>query len=207
MIQSKEDYKYYLECDRVALGIDRERPMFMRDDIWRFERVLRRSEYWNNNRPHTLIKYLVVSVIRKLVNHQYYNLSVRLGFSIPLNVFGPGLAIVHYGTIVVAGEAKVGANCRIHEGVTIGATNGSSEAATIGDNVFIASGAKIIGAVTISSNVAIAANSVVVKHVISSTGCTVGGVPAKVISQNASRSNLSPATEKVDKNEFFITKR
>lgn len=113
-----------------------------------------------------------------------------LGFSIPINVFGPGLAIVHYGTIVVAQGAKIGSNCRIHEGVTIGATNGSSKAATIGDNVFIGSGAKIIGEVTISSNVAIAANSVVVKDVICENGCTVGGVPAKIISNNDSSSNI-----------------
>ena len=97
---------------------------------------------------------------------RFHRLSIKLGFSIPINVFGPGLAIVHYGTIVVANGAKIGANCRIHEGVTIGATNGSSKAAIIGDNVFIGSGAKIIGEVRISSNVAIAANAVVVRDVI-----------------------------------------
>ena len=120
---------------------------------------------------------------------------MKLGFSIPLNVFGPGLSIAHYGTIVVAEKAKIGANCGIHEGVTIGATNGSSDAAQIGDNVFIGSGAKIIGGVKISNNVAIAANAVVVRDVICDNGCTVGGVPAKMISTNSSESNLIKATE------------
>ena len=115
---------------------------------------------------------------------------MKLGFSIPINVFGPGLAIVHYGTIVVSAGSRIGKNCRIHEGVTIGATNGSSKAAVIGDNVFIGTGAKIIGELRISSNVAIAANAVVVSDVISENGCTVGGIPAKVISQNNSSSNI-----------------
>lgn len=133
----------------------------------------------------------------------YHHLSLKLGFSIPINVFGLGLAIVHQGTIVVAGEAKIGANCRIHEGVTIGATNGSSLAATIGNNVFIGTGAKIIGEVAISDNVAIAANAVVVKNVICDNGCTVGGIPARMISENTSRLNLNPATEMVDKTAFY----
>lgn len=52
------------------------------------------------------------------------------GFSIPVNSFGPGLSIAHGGTIVVNNTARIGKNCRIHEGVTIGATgkNGQAEA-------------------------------------------------------------------------------
>ena len=95
----------------------------------------------------------------------------------------------------------IGANCRIHEGVTIGATNGASDVAHIGDNVFIGSGAKIIGGVKISSNVAVAANAVVVNDIITEEGCTVGGVPARVISANTSHNNLILATEIVDRNK------
>ena len=148
----------------------------------------------------------MLKIRRLVINSLYHYLSVKLGFEIPYNVFGPGLAIVHRGTIVVAGGAEVGANCRIHEGVTIGATNGSSRAAHIGDNVFISTGAKIIGEVTISDNVAIAANAVVVKDVICDGGCTVGGIPAKIISGNNSRLNLKPATEIVDKSKFYCSK-
>jgi serine O-acetyltransferase len=101
-------------------------------------------------------------------------------------------------TIVVAVNARIGANCRIHEGVTIGATNGSDGAAKIGDNVFIGSGAKIIGEIKIADNIAIAANAVVVKDILES-GITVGGVPAKKISSNDSSSNLIRATEIVGK--------
>ena len=112
-----------------------------------------------------------------------------MGFSIPKNVFDKGLAIVHYGAIVVANNAKVGANCRIHEGVTIGATNGSEKAPIIGNNVFLASGAKIIGDISIADDVAIGANAVVVKS-IDEEATSWGGVPAKKISGESSRSNL-----------------
>ena len=112
-----------------------------------------------------------------------------MGYSIPLNVFDAGLIIVHRGTIVVAKNTRAGKNCRIHEGVTIGATNGSNEAATLGNNVFIGAGAKIIGAIEIADDVAIGANAVVVRS-ISEPGTTWGGIPAEKISERSSHSNL-----------------
>lgn len=185
MIKTKEDLRYYMECDKKALGIGgRKRPRIFSDEVWRFQRSLRRLEYYNNVGKKHLILFKIFEKLR------FHRLSIKLGFTIPLNVFGPGLAIVHYGTIVVSNGSKIGKNCRIHEGVTIGATNGSSKAANIGDNVFIGTGAKIIGEVTISSNVAIAANAVVVSDIICENGCTVGGVPAKVISNNNSSLNI-----------------
>ena len=200
MIQSKKDLKYYLECDRIALRSKTRKPRFMSDEIWRFQILLRKREFLNNCIPSNNIFCKLFYKVYGIVLHvMYKRLSLKLGFSIPLNCFGPGLSIAHYGTIVVAEKTRVGANCRIHEGVTIGATNGTADAANIGDNVFIGSGAKIIGGVKISSNVQIAANCVVVKDIISEKGCTVGGVPAKVISSNTSELNLIKATELVDR--------
>lgn len=196
MIKTKHDLKYYLECDRVALYAKTKKPRMFSDEIWKFEILLRKREYLKNVEPSS---FVVVNLLRKVyaiaLHFIYKRIQFKLGFSIPLNVFGPGLSIAHYGTIVVAEGAKIGANCRIHEGVTIGATNGASDAAHIGDNVFIGSGAKIIGGIKISDNVAIAANAVVVKDIITDTGCTVGGVPAKIISNSTSESNLVKATE------------
>ena len=83
----------------------------------------------------------------------------------------------------------IGKNCRIQDGVTIGATNGSTCAPQIGNNVFIGSGAKIIGDIRIADDVAIGAQALVVKSILES-GITVGGIPAKKISNNDSHSNL-----------------
>lgn len=87
--------------------------------------------------------------------------------------------------------AKVGRNCRIHEGVNIGSTNGERQVAVIGDNVIIGTGARIIGNVTIADNVSISDGAVVTKS-FSESGITIGGIPAKKISDNGSRLFISP---------------
>lgn len=187
MIQSKKDYKYYLECDRIALGKTRKHPLPVGDEIWIFERLMRKAEYYKNCKKSPLGK-----IISAWLQFRYYRKRIKLGFSIPLNVFGPGLSIAHYGTIVVNGNARVGKNCRIQECVTIGATNGKTDAPILGDNIFIGSGARIIGNISIADDVAIGTNAVVVKNV-EEKGVTVAGVPAKVISHNNSHSNLMPS--------------
>ncbi|MBR2987552.1 MAG: serine acetyltransferase [Clostridia bacterium] len=188
MITTKKELKQYLLQDAIALRCERKRPRLFGDDIWKFQILLRKNEYYTNA-FHSSKKYLLFHYIWYRI--KFHKQSVRLGFSIPINVFGPGLSIAHYGTIVVNSAAKVGKNCRIQEGVNIGATNGSMSAPRIGDNVFIGTGAKIIGDISIADDVAIGANAVVVKS-ITESGVTYGGVPAKKISSNNSRANLSP---------------
>ena len=148
--------------------------------------ALRKLEYFTNLQGYSAKLLLPFKVFYKL---RWHYLSVRLGFSIPINDFDKGFSIAHRGSIAVAQNAKVGINCRIHEGVNIGSTNGSPKAPRIGDNVFLATGAKVIGDIVIADNVAIGANAVVVKT-IAEEGTTWAGVPAKKISNNSSRSNL-----------------
>lgn len=70
--------------------------------------------------------------------------------------------------------------------MTIGKTfSGKDQAPTIGDNVVIFAGAKIIGAVDIGNNVVVGANAVVTKDV--PDNYVVGGIPAKVISRDSSK--------------------
>ena len=191
MIRSKKDLKYYLSCDKIALGISKKRPsiLFCSDSVWKFERLLRKNEYYRNCSRNLFAKMYYI-----LLRIRFQSLSRKLGFSIPLNVFGPGLSIAHYGTIVVNGKAMVGKNCRIQECVNIGTTNGCADAPVIGDNVFIGTGAKIIGDIKIGNDVCVGAGAVVVKDIPDSV--TVGGVPAKIISKNNSHSNLQKSLSK-----------
>ena len=48
MIESKNDLKHYLKEDRLALHIDRKHPKLIGDEIWRYEIILRKHEYWYN---------------------------------------------------------------------------------------------------------------------------------------------------------------
>lgn len=187
MINSKEDYNRYLKQDQLALNRKTKFPKPFVDEIWTFQRLLRKIEYYINCKHGILY-----AVLLKYYKFRFHKLSVRLGFSIAPNVFDEGLSIAHYGTIVVHANARVGRNCRIQEGVNIGATSGSDKAAVIGDNCFIGSGAKIIGAVRIADDVAIGAGAVVTKS-ITEPGTTWAGVPARKISDHSSHSNLSTA--------------
>lgn len=90
---------------------------------------------------------------------RFERLSEALGFDIPLGVFGPGLSIAHRGTIVVNGDARVGRNCRIHPGVTIGAVRGL--APTIGDDVFIGPSVGIFGPVSVGDGATLGPQSLV----------------------------------------------
>lgn len=84
---------------------------------------------------------------------------------------------------MVNGAARVGENARIQAGVNIGANGGSKKAPVIGDNVYFGPGAKVFGDREIASNISIAANAVVNKSFLTE-GVTIGGVPAKIISNH-----------------------
>lgn len=181
MIQSKADLKYYLQQDKIALHIpeSRKHPRPFYDEEWRFQIALRKLEYILNCKSS--VWYTPYRMWKKL---RFHLMSVKYGFIIPPNVFGPGLSIAHYGMLGVNGAAKIGKNCRIHEGVTIGASGGEA-APVIGDNVFIGTGAKIIGDIRIADNIAIGAGAVVVESCLE-PGVTLAGNPARKISDHNS---------------------
>lgn len=179
MIRTKNDLKYYLLCDEHArFG---KKVSFIRKlrlgKMWSFHVSLRKLEYYTNNRKKLLRAYYKLRT---------KSLGMKLGWSIPPNVFGPGLCIVHYGTVIVNGGAKVGSNCRIHSGVNIGANGGGDlDTPTIGNNVYIGPGAKLFGKIIIGDNCVIGANSVVNKS-FQRNDVTIGGIPGKIISTNDS---------------------
>jgi serine O-acetyltransferase len=76
---------------------------------------------------------------------------------------GPGLYIGHFGGITVSSRAVIGARCAISQSVTIGAAGGPKRfgAPEIGDDVYIAPGARLFGPIRIGDNVKIGANTVV----------------------------------------------
>jgi serine O-acetyltransferase len=100
---------------------------------------------------------------------------------------GPGLYIGHFGNIFVGGKTKIGKNCNISQGVTIGwAGRGENWGLPIiGDNVFIGPGAKVFGKITIGNNVAIGANAVVTKDL--PDNAVAVGVPAQIVSYEGSK--------------------
>lgn len=93
------------------------------------------------------------------------------------NSLPPPLLPHHLNGIIVSHKAVIGTNCTIFQQVTIAEKNG--KAATIGNNVLIGAGAKILGNVKIGNGAKIGANAVVVHDV--PDNCTAVGCPAKII--------------------------
>ncbi|MBE7025967.1 MAG: serine O-acetyltransferase [Ruminococcaceae bacterium] len=98
----------------------------------------------------------------------------------PGATIGKGLFIDH-GTGVVIGEtAEIGDNCTIYQGVTLGGTgkDHGKRHPTLGNNVMVGAGAKVLGPFKVGDNSKIAANAVVLSEVEPNSTCV--GVPARV---------------------------
>jgi len=107
--------------------------------------------------------------------------EILFGITIGVSAkIGKRLTIEHSGAIVVHGNAEIGDDCIIRQGVTIGNRRMDTpfEAPKIGNRVNIGAGAKILGGVTIGDDVQIGANAVVIKDV--PAGAIAVGVPAKI---------------------------
>lgn len=111
--------------------------------------------------------------------------QILTGIELPCETeVGDNLRIDHFGGIIVSGFAKLGDNCVLRNGVTIGLKNiEDPKAPCIGNNVDIGAGAKILGDIRIGNNVSIGANSVVLKDVPDNSIAV--GVPAKIIQKNS----------------------
>ena len=91
---------------------------------------------------------------------------------------GPGLVIRHSGGIWVHRTTKIGSNCTMLHGVTIGeSANGAG--ITIGDNVTLSVQATLVGHFSVGNNATVAANTLVISDV--PAGATAIGVPAKFL--------------------------
>lgn len=185
MILTKQDLRYYLNQDRKALskplytGRQRIKEFFFPDEIWKFERLLRHTEYYYNTQNNSIFNKAGYYLYRIRLHRQ----SVSLGISIPLNVCESGLSIAHFGSIVISTNAHIGKNCHIHTGVNIGASAGHAEAPTIGDNVYIGPGAILFGDISIANNVTIGANSTVNKS-CEEERAVLAGSPAIIVKSN-----------------------
>ncbi len=130
----------------------------------------------------------------------------------PGATIGRGLVIDH-GTGVVIGEtAEIGDNCTLYQGVTLGGTGKDvgKRHPTLGDNVLVGAGAKVLGPIMIESNSKIAANAVVLKDIPKNS--TAVGIPARIARQEGRRVDdldqvhiPDPVAQEINKLEQKIT--
>ena len=142
---------------------------------------------------HALYKkkcYLSARIVSQLAKF-FTGIEIHPGAKI-----GKGLFIDH-GTGVVIGETTViGDNCILYQGVTLGGTGKEKgkRHPTLGNNVIVGCGAKVLGPFTIGNNVKIAANSVVLHEI--PDNCTAVGAPARVVKRDGKK--VSQDLDQVD---------
>lgn len=130
----------------------------------------------------TLPKIFKIPVLLLCVFWQKW-VEIIAGITIPYTaIIGHSFYIGHYGGIIINANAKIGANCNVSQGVTIGVSGKESNRGvpTIGDNVYMGANATVAGKIIIGNNVVIGANSLVNRDVPDNS--TVVGVPASVVS-------------------------
>lgn len=117
----------------------------------------------------------------------YRHLKVKYGFDISYRTeIGMGLYIGHFGGIVIHGDVRIGNNCNLSQGITLGISNRGANCGTpvIGNNVFIGPGAKVFGGIRIGNNSAIGANAVVLDSFEDYS--VIAGIPGKHVSNKGS---------------------
>lgn len=163
--------------------------VFDRDPAARsaFEVVLTYSglhALWFYRIAHALYKRKYYTVARFVSQFARFLTGIEIH---PGAKIGRRLFIDHGAGVVIGETAEIGDDVTIYQGVTLGGTGKEKgkRHPTIGNNVLIASGAKVLGSITIGDNSKIGAGSVVLKPVPPNS--TVVGVPGRVVVQNGCR--------------------
>ena len=105
----------------------------------------------------------------------------------PGATIGKGLVIDHGSGVVIGETAEIGDNCTLYQGVTLGGTgkHTGKRHPTLGNNVMVGSGAKVLGPFKVGDGAKIASNAVVLEAV--PENATAVGVPARVVRINGKR--------------------
>lgn len=140
---------------------------------WKYRKIVIDT----NNKTNKLIKLLMLYYIKK--SDAYNNAS--FGTNINSGAYFKSPPELPHGLngIIISHHSVWGEHCIIFQQVTIADNPKNGKSATIGNNVLIGAGAKIIGDVKIGNNVKIGANAVVVDDI--PDNCTAVGVPAKIV--------------------------
>ncbi|MDE5099609.1 MAG: serine O-acetyltransferase [Trichodesmium sp. St16_bin4-tuft] len=134
------------------------------------------------------LHYHKIPLIPRLISHFgrfFTGIEIHPGAQI-----GQGVFIDHGMGVVIGETAIVGDYSLIYQGVTLGGTGKEigKRHPTIGTNVVVGAGAKVLGNINIGNNVRIGAGSIVLRHVPSD--CTVVGIPGRVVSKSSKRTEV-----------------
>jgi serine O-acetyltransferase len=135
-------------------------------------------------------------ILRQIVGGLYriywQSIQVTTGIYIPPTVkIGPGFFVAHFGQIFLGGDSVIGRDCVISQGVSVGYAykDGVWGIPSLGDRVFIAAGAKVIGPIFLANGTVVGANAVVKSD--TEENAVMVGVPARAVSYSGSDRYIS----------------
>jgi serine O-acetyltransferase len=171
--QIKEDIEAVMERDPAVRS---RLEVFFLYPSFKAVRAHRRANWWYV-RGHTFIaRWISQRAVRKT------GIEIHPGATI-----GKKLFIDHGSGVVIGETAEIGDNCTIYQGVTLGGTGKDigKRHPTLGNNVMVGSGAKVLGPFKVGDNSKIASNAVVLKEVPPNS--TAVGIPARVVMKDGVR--------------------
>jgi serine O-acetyltransferase len=150
----------YQRCghQKITLAVLLQVFWFQPNPGLKFMTIFRLTQHYR--RKNRMLFYFFFLWLRRL--------KVKYGFDISYRAtIGKGLYIGHFGGIVIHGDAVIGENCNISQGMTIGISNYGEKKGvpTIGSQVFIGPNAGVFGNIKIGNNVTIGANAVVTENI------------------------------------------
>jgi serine O-acetyltransferase len=118
---------------------------------------------WISHRPK-ILKFVLFPI------YMFLNFLIQVLWGIEIQYaakIGPGFYVGHFGGITISGLAIIGSNANISQNITIGVSGQGDKRGVpvIGDNVYIAPGARVFGKIHIGNNVKIGANAVIHKSI------------------------------------------
>ena len=118
-----------------------------------------------------LTNYIILLILIFLIYNSSVPYQAKIGKGSHFGYGGIGV-VIHKNSVI-------GKNCQLGTNITIGGKSGHPEVPIIGDDVYLATGCKILGPIKIGNNVTVGANAVVLINVPDNS--VVAGVPAKII--------------------------
>ncbi len=180
MITNKKELEFYVMADmmmnrgKYKWNIkDRLKKLIIHDYIMQYLKSMRYVAYMRSGKDLSICSKLIC-LIHEL---RYRKLGIKLGFSIGAQVFGYGLVIPHYGTIVVGASNRIGNYSVLHTSTCI-----TDNRKVIGDGLYLSTGAKLTSQIELGDYVSIGANSLVNKSFGSNV--MIAGTPAVKIKES-----------------------
>ncbi len=135
---------------------------------------------------HWFYKHRLYTIARIISQFARFRTGIEIH---PGAKIGRGLFIDHGMGVVIGETAEIGDNCLIYQGVTLGGTgkDKGKRHPTLGNNVMVGAGAKVLGPFKIGDNVKIAAGAVVLEEI--PANCTAAGVPARIVRNKGMKVN------------------